>query len=62
MYQKNLTSFNSVQFFLNMTKNVQKGGFFSVPSVTPKNWGLIAKKFYMLSGNSKRVTLLDNHL
>ena len=46
-----------------MTKNVRKKkGFFSVPSVTPKNWGLIGQKFYLLSGNSNRVTLLDDNL
>ena len=62
MYQKNLTSFNSVQYFLRNDQKCIKRGIFSVPSVTPKNWGLIAKKFYMLTGNSKRITLLDDHL
>ena len=63
MYQKNLTSFNYVQYFLrNDQKCTKNRDFFSVPSVTPKIWGLIGQKFYLLSGNSNRVTLLDDNL
>ena len=40
----------------------KKKDFFSVPSVTPKNWGLTGQKFYLLSANSNRVTLLDDNL